>query len=112
METAALKRESWEIVCRTDQVTAEDPYAAEINGLSIGVFRTEQGLQAVDNICPHEYALLTKGWREGGVVECPLHEAKFCLKSGECLQGPTTLPVTVYSVREDNGQISVLIPNA
>ncbi len=30
---------------------------------------------AIENVCPHAYALLTEGFIEDQTVECPLHEA-------------------------------------
>ncbi len=111
MQVLSSTKDIWERVCRTDEVTFAVPYGVKIRGLSIGIFRTDAGLYAVDNICPHEYALLTNGWVEGEVVECPLHEAKFCLKSGECLGGPTSLPVKTYAVKDENGHVVVSLPS-
>jgi 3-phenylpropionate/trans-cinnamate dioxygenase ferredoxin subunit len=99
----------WERVCKSDEVTADEPMAVTAKGLEIGIFRVEDKLYAIDNVCSHEYAYLTKGFVEGAMVECPLHEARFCLKTGQCLKGPATVPLATFEVREENGRVSVLI---
>jgi NAD(P)H-dependent nitrite reductase small subunit len=99
----------WERVCRSDEVTADEPKAVTVNGLEIGIFRVADQLYAIENVCSHEYAYLTKGIVEGTVVECPLHQAQFCLKTGQCLLEPATEPVATYQVREADGQVSVLL---
>jgi 3-phenylpropionate/trans-cinnamate dioxygenase ferredoxin component len=99
----------WERVCRSDEVTAEEPKAITVKGLEIGIFRVGDRLYAIDNVCSHEYAYLTKGFVEGAVVECPLHQAQFCLRTGQCLQGPATEPLATFEVEEADGQVSVRI---
>jgi 3-phenylpropionate/trans-cinnamate dioxygenase ferredoxin component len=99
----------WVRVCRSDQVTPDEPMAVTVKDREIGIFRVADRLYAIDNICSHEYASLTKGFVEGTVVECPLHLAQFCLKTGQCLKGPATAPVTTFQVAEADGQVSVLI---
>jgi len=100
----------WERVCKSDEVAADEPKAVTVKGLEIGIFRIEDRLYAVDNVCSHEYAYLTKGFIEDAVVECPLHQARFCLKTGQCLQGPAMEPVATFEVREEAGDVSVLVP--
>lgn len=41
----------------------------------IGVFFVDENYFAIENVCPHAYALLTEGFIEDQTVECPLHEA-------------------------------------
>ncbi len=102
----------WERACASADVTPDEPKAVTIDGHEIGLFRTGEGLFAIDNVCTHEYAYLTKGLVEDGVVECPLHEARFCVKTGACLHGPATRPVATFAVREEDGVVLVGIPHA
>jgi len=48
------------------------------------------GLLATDDRCPHMAAPLSIGRLDGCVVECPLHNGRFDLCSGETVQMPTT----------------------
>jgi naphthalene 1,2-dioxygenase system ferredoxin subunit len=54
------------------------------------VAHTPAGIVAVDDRCPHMSAPLSIGVLEGCVVQCPLHEGRFDLCSGEPVQMPTT----------------------
>jgi 3-phenylpropionate/trans-cinnamate dioxygenase ferredoxin subunit len=99
----------WERVCRSDEVTGDEPKAIAVKGLEIGIFRVDGRLYAIDNVCSHEYAYLTKGFVEGTMVECPLHEAQFCLETGRCLKRPATEPLRTFEVREQDGEVSVLL---
>ena len=78
----------------------------------VAVFHAEDGaFYAVDDTCTHEDASLAEGWVEGAQVECPLHSAQFCLKSGEALCLPATKPVGTHPVEERDGQL-YLTPGA
>ncbi len=48
------------------------------------------GIVATDDRCPHMAAPLSIGRLAGCVVDCPLHNGRFDLSSGETVQFPTT----------------------
>jgi len=48
------------------------------------------GLLATDDRCPHMAAPLSIGRLDGCIVDCPLHNGRFDLCSGETVQMPTT----------------------
>ena len=53
--------------------------------------------------CTHARASLTQGFLEGAIVECPLHFARFDVRTGAFIDGPYTTDVPCYrtTVRED-----------
>jgi nitrite reductase (NADH) small subunit len=73
----------------------------EVRGMSVGVFRVNDEIVAVLNICPHELAPVCRGkqrgttlpsapgeflWgREGEILACPWHQWEFDLLTGESL---------------------------
>ncbi|WP_202899816.1 non-heme iron oxygenase ferredoxin subunit [Kordiimonas gwangyangensis] len=60
----------------------------------VAVIRGESGdVFAIDDTCTHADASLSEGFVEGDAVECPLHMAFFCLKSGQPSCPPATVPV-------------------
>lgn len=72
----------------------------------VAVFHAEDGaFYAIDDTCTHEDASLAEGWLEGTKVECPLHSAEFCLRSGEALCLPATKPVGTHAVEARDGQL-------
>jgi len=64
---------------------------------------------AISNICSHFYTYLTEGWLypDECAVQCPLHESKFDLRTGEPTEPPADIPVDTYEVRIDGDDILV-----
>ena len=54
---------------------------------------------ATSNVCSHEYALLSDGWLENGCIECPLHAARFDVKTGKALCAPAETNLQVFEVK-------------
>jgi len=54
----------------------------QANGHILALFKTEQGLFAVDNRCPHMGFPLDKGSVKDGILTCHWHHARFDLASG------------------------------
>ncbi len=58
--------------------------------LDILLVHTDRGVFATDDRCPHMSAPLSIGVLDGCIVQCPLHEGRFDLDSGDPAQMPTT----------------------
>ena len=65
---------------------------------------------AVDDMCSHEDASLSKGSLHGDCVKCPLHGSRFRLSSGEALDEPAEVPLNTYNVRLEGDNILVELP--
>ena len=79
----------------------------EVAGRSIALYYADGNLFATDNICTHAYACLSDGWLDGEVIECPLHAARFDIRSGKVLDPPATEDLKTYPVRIVDGEIQV-----
>lgn len=97
----------WHDVGATDSVAEEEPLSVKVAGQEIGIYRIGTTLYAIEDICPHAYALLSQGFVEGDEVECPLHGALFHIPSGKCLAEPADRDLATYPVREENGRIMI-----
>lgn len=81
---------------------------ADVNGVprEIAIFHTEDGeFYALDDECTHETASLSEGWIEGDKVECPLHAAEFCLRTGQALCMPATVDTFTHVVEVMDGRV-------
>lgn len=58
--------------------------------LDLLLVHTDRGVFATDDRCPHMSAPLSIGTLEGCIIQCPLHEGRFDLASGDPAQMPTT----------------------
>ena len=79
----------------------------EVAGHSIALYDVDGNLFATDNICTHAYACLSDGWLDGEVIECPLHAARFDIRSGKVLDPPATEDLKTYPVRIFDDEIQV-----
>ncbi len=86
----------------------------EVNGYSIGerqvsVANVEGDLHAFDDVCTHQQCSLSEGDLDGPIIECPCHGSRFDITTGEAVTGPATDPVDVFEVREQDGELQVLM---
>lgn len=63
--------------------------------------------RATDNICTHEYAQLSDGWLEDGCIECPLHAARFDVRTGKALCAPADVDLPVYELKVEGDDLMV-----
>ena len=59
---------------------------------------------ATENVCSHEFALLTEGWMENGCIECPLHAAQFDIRTGKALSAPRSIQPSTASITTSSRQ--------
>ena len=57
----------------------------------------------ISDTCTHTRMSLSQGYLEGAIVECPLHFARFDVRTGAFIDGPFTTDVPRYeaTVRGD-----------
>jgi 3-phenylpropionate/trans-cinnamate dioxygenase ferredoxin subunit len=79
---------TWVDVCGIDDIDENAMLEFRHGERRIVVYRLEDGLFSTDNVCTHEFALLSEGWLENGTIECPLHGALFDVKTGRVERGP------------------------
>jgi len=81
------------------------PAARAGHGDAIAVFHDDGAYYALDDTCTHGQASLADGWIENGEVECPLHSARFCLRTGEPQCMPATVGMRTHRVEVRDEQI-------
>ena len=71
----------------------------------VAVFRTEEGIFALDDICSHEYSRLSEGDVWAGEVYCQKHGSRFNLRTGAVTGLPATQAVRTWAVKVESGGI-------
>lgn len=100
-------------VCQDNALS--DGEAIKVDGPSaaIAVFKVNGELFALNDRCSHGNASISEGYVEDdGTVECPLHAARFCLKTGAALCQPATVALTTFPVTLVDGAVFVDVPEA
>lgn len=70
--------------------------------------RTESGVHAIENLCPHAAQPLAGGRVDGDIIRCPSHGARFNLLTGNPIVGRLD-PVKTFPVQVENARIMVLV---
>ena len=96
-------------VCSVSDIPSDtDVLGLEVEGRPVAVARDGDGeLHAVDNVCSHQYVLLSEGEVEDCTIECWLHGSRFDLRTGQPIGLPATVPVPVYPVTIDGDDVLV-----
>jgi len=107
MTTGADAETTWHEVATLAQLDPDFPIGVEVQGQRIGLFLLGDAVHAIEDVCPHAYALLSQGFQEDGVIECPLHAARFDIVSGKCLTEIGQRDLQCFPVRVQQGRIQL-----
>ena len=99
----------WHIVAGCDDIEDGDGITVEIEDKEITVFRCGQNYYATDSYCTHAKTPLVDGYLDGEIIECPLHQGRFDIRSGKALCSPAIKNLNIYSTRTMNGEIQIRI---
>jgi nitrite reductase/ring-hydroxylating ferredoxin subunit len=78
-------------------------------GEEVAIFNVDGQFYATTDVCSHDEASLADGELFGHVVECPLHGARFDVRTGKALSLPAVYPVKTFEVRVVDGQLQVKV---
>ncbi|MSR00041.1 MAG: ferredoxin [Gammaproteobacteria bacterium] len=85
----------------------------ELNGTYLAIVKLEGVLHAFEDRCTHDGESLAGAELEldpntpCGVVVCPRHGARFCIKTGDALTPPAYEPLRIFEIREYSHRIQV-----
>lgn len=97
----------WHDVGAVDAVSEDLPLTAKVGDREIGVYCLNGQYYALEDVCPHAYALLSQGFIDGDEIECPLHGAKFHVPTGKCTKEPGGRDLACYPVKLEGGRLYV-----
>jgi nitrite reductase/ring-hydroxylating ferredoxin subunit len=97
----------WKEVCLLKDLAENEPLGATVEGNPVCVIRRGATCLAFEDMCTHELARLSKGYLAGDVIECPLHEAKFDIRTGKASGPPAEGDIAVYEARIEGDRVLV-----
>ena len=83
------------------QYLVEDRFVALCN--------VEGEFHAFEDVCTHQFTHLSEGEFSDTQVTCPLHGAKFDVKTGAAKSLPAVKPVPKHEVKVENGNVYVAL---
>jgi 3-phenylpropionate/trans-cinnamate dioxygenase ferredoxin subunit len=99
----------WYTACTTHDLAEGQCYRADVNGEDLLLTLLDGTIHAMSNICTHDYAELNEGDVEGFEVVCPLHLARFDMRTGEATTPPAYEALQVFPVQVVDGNVQVEI---
>lgn len=98
----------WVDVAGAGTIEDGDYRLVETDATEIAVFNLGGEYFAVENRCTHEDAPIAGGELDADdCITCPMHQARFCLRTGEVVEPPAEAPLVRYPVRVESGTVQV-----
>ncbi len=95
----------WTLAASEDELWEGAGASVVAGGREFAVFKVDGAVYATDSHCTHGHARLCEGFVEGHEVECPLHQGRFDLRTGQPTCAPVVEPLKTYPVRVEGGQV-------
>jgi 3-phenylpropionate/trans-cinnamate dioxygenase ferredoxin subunit len=99
-------------VARLSELREGIPLRVEVDGRALAVVRSGGEVFACQDTCTHDEASLAEGEAFDGIIECPLHGARFDLRTGAVRSLPAVLPIQVYEVKVEGDDVLVKLAEA
>jgi ferredoxin-NADP reductase/nitrite reductase/ring-hydroxylating ferredoxin subunit len=94
-------------VADTKDIQPSHMKEVQLDGENICLANVEGKYYAIGNVCTHEGGPLADGTLEGYEVECPWHNSKFDVRTGEVIDPPASEPEPAYQVKVDGNNILI-----
>lgn len=82
---------------------------AQVGPLRVAIFRVDDEFYATADLCTHGQASLSQGYLEGHLIECPLHQGMFDVRTGAAVGAPCTVAVRAFPTKVEDGLIHIEI---
>ena len=94
-------------VKKVDELPPGQMIWASVEGERVLLANVNGSFYALEDVCGHQRMALSKGRLEGHEVECPLHFARFDVRTGALVTGPMSEDVLTYEVRVEGDMVYV-----
>ncbi len=94
-------------LCATDDVSADLPFKARVEDTEVAVFQVGDAYYVTQDLCTHGPGSLCEGYVDGEEIECPFHQGKFSIITGEPTAPPCMEALKIWKVSVRDGKIFV-----
>jgi glycine betaine catabolism B len=94
-------------VADTKDIPPSKMKEVQVDGENICIANVDGKYYAIGSICTHEGGPLADGTLEGYEVECPWHQSKFDVRTGEVTSPPASEPEPAYEVKVDGNNVLI-----
>jgi nitrite reductase/ring-hydroxylating ferredoxin subunit len=101
--------EEFHEVAPTDEVAPGEVKQYQVEGRPVALCNVDGELYAFEDICTHAFAHLSEGGLEGDRIKCPLHGARFDVKTGTAKSLPAVKAIPTHEVKVEDGIVYVAL---
>ena len=99
---------NWIQVCQADDIEAEDVIRFDHGDRTFAIYRSnDDQYYASDGLCTHENVHLAGGFVMDNIIECPKHNGRFDIATGEAKGAPACIDLRTYPVKVEGGQVLI-----
>jgi 3-phenylpropionate/trans-cinnamate dioxygenase ferredoxin subunit len=99
---------NWIDACATDDIEEEDVIRFDHGGVTLALYRlANDRFFATGGLCTHEKVHLADGLVMGRIIECPKHNGRFDISTGQALGAPACIDLRTYPVTIEAGRVFV-----
>jgi nitrite reductase/ring-hydroxylating ferredoxin subunit len=99
-------------LCGIDEVDEVTPLRVEVDGFAYAVFQVGDAYFVTADQCSHGPGQLSEGFVIGLEIECPFHQGRFDLRTGEPTAPPCMEPVAIWQPEVIDGCIYIRTADA
>lgn len=101
---------NWIKAIRTDEIENNEGIGmANVAGRPVAFFAVEGQYYATSDKCTHGRASLSQGYLEGPLIECPLHQGRFDVRTGAAVGLPCKVNLRTFPVQVAEGFVYLKI---
>ena len=89
----------WIAAAKAADLPEGEMCAVLVAGRTLALYHVEGRYHATDAICTHGQARLTDGYLDGHMIECPLHQGVFDIRTGKGQGAPISIDLASYPAR-------------
>ena len=94
-------------VAGVGDIPAGEMLTVQVDGDDVVLANVDGEIYAFAGECTHKGGPLGDGVLEGDEVECPFHQGRFNVKTGEATEAPPTEPIQNFQVQVEGDDIKV-----
>ena len=98
--------EEWTVACDFASVSPNDVVRFDTPDATFAIVKLEDGrCSVIDGLFTHGKAHLAEGFVDGKAIECPKHNGRFNVLTGEPVASPVRVATNVYETRVNGDKI-------
>lgn len=101
---------TWTKVAARSEVVEGAVTGVKVGDKYIALYNLGGEIFATSGLCTHAWALMSHGYIDGEFVDCPLHFARFEIKTGKAVCPPADEDLDSYAVRVSGDDVELLMP--